>query len=173
MPDRGGRAGRTNIGDRIGAGWDADFLEARGLAVRRTDITNAFLQFQAERGKSAEKLDLIDDDLGGPYDGIMALYVLQHVGRALVDGVLRKISGALHPGGAFLAALREGEGEFCEEGKESGLYHIVLWTQAEFNERLAAAGLHTEQTALATDEDGRWMILLARKNAVKDTVRID
>jgi SAM-dependent methyltransferase len=154
--------GETVLEIGSGPGWDADFLETHGLVVRRTDITEAFLQFQAERGKHAERLDLISDDLGGPYGGIAALYVLQHIDRALIDAVLRKVSNALRPGGAFLVALREGTGEFYEQGS-AGIYHIVLWTQAEFEDRLAAAGLLVEWCARASDEDGHWLTLFASK----------
>jgi 2-polyprenyl-3-methyl-5-hydroxy-6-metoxy-1,4-benzoquinol methylase len=110
-----------------GPGWDADFFEEQGLSVRRTDVTEAFLSFQAERGRKAERLDLIEDELGGPYDGIVALYVLQHIDRTLVSMVLGKVAAALRPGGAFLVSLREGTGEASELGRQSGnIYHLTL-----------------------------------------------
>src|SRR5215204_4713560 len=51
-----------------GPGWDADALEEAGLTVRRTDITQAFIDLQGARGKQVDRLDVINDDLGGPYD---------------------------------------------------------------------------------------------------------
>lgn len=59
-----------------GAGWDADFLETQGVSVRRTDATRRFLELQAARGKEGELLNVITDDLGGPYDAVVALCVL-------------------------------------------------------------------------------------------------
>src|SRR5215212_11677654 len=35
-----------------GPGWDADALEEAGLTVRRTDITQAFIDVQRVRGKA-------------------------------------------------------------------------------------------------------------------------
>ena len=74
----------VGVGGRVleigsGPGWDADFLETLGVTVRRTDVTKAFIRFQMERGKTAELLDLMVADLGGPFDGVVALYVLQRI----------------------------------------------------------------------------------------------
>ena len=49
------------------------------MTVRRTDITQAFIEVQRDRGKQVDRLDAINDDLGGPYDAVVALHVLQHV----------------------------------------------------------------------------------------------
>ena len=53
-------------------GRDAIQLEERGLTVRRTDITPAFVELMRSRGYDAEVLDPLTDDLGGPYDGVWA-----------------------------------------------------------------------------------------------------
>jgi len=76
----------------------ADFVEGLGVQVRRTDATKRFLKLQAARGKLGEFLDLITDDLGGPYDAVLALCVLIHVPREQTDQVLAKIAGSLRPG---------------------------------------------------------------------------
>ena len=118
-----------------GAGYDADFLEGLGVKVRRTDATKRFLELQAARGKHGEVLDLLTDDLGGPYDAVLALAVLIHVPRDQTDQVLAKIAGSLRPGGALLVSMRNGDGE------TSGNYHTVLWRRDDFAGRLEAAGL--------------------------------
>jgi len=118
-----------------GAGYDADFLEGLGVKVRRTDATKRFLELQAARGKHGELLDLLTDDLGGPYDAVLALAVLIHVPRDQIDQVLGKIARALRPGGAFLVSMRNGDGETDSN------YHTVLWRRDDFAARLEAAGL--------------------------------
>lgn len=141
-----------------GPGRDADVLESLGLAVRRTDATQAFIDLMAERGQRAELLNVVTDELGGPYDGVLAMGVLIHVDRNQTDAVLRKIHAALRPGGAFLAAMREGEGE------TTGEYHTVCWTRERFTERLAAAGLSVVWDADSVGRDGNnWIIYLARR----------
>lgn len=139
-----------------GPGRDADFLETLGVKVRRTDATRRFLEIQAARGKKGEYLNLITDDLGGPYDGFVALCVLIHVPRIQIDDVLAKITKALRPGGAFLVSLRNGEGE------TSGKYHTVYWTRDAFAERIKRAGLEVvwDEFSLCTDGD-EWNTFLA------------
>jgi SAM-dependent methyltransferase len=146
-----------------GPGWDADHLESLGLRVRRTDATVAFCDVQAERGKHVDVVDVLVDPLGGPYDGVMAMYVLQHVARAATAGVVGRIADALRPGGVFLVALREGEGEECERGDVSGAYHVVLRGEAEFEAELKTAGLEPVWRQRYAGTEGDWLTWLARK----------
>ena len=113
----------------------------------------------AERGKKADLLNVMTDELGGgPYDGLLAMGVLIHVDREQVDPVLRKIHTALKPGGAFLVAMRKGEGE------TGGEYHTVQWTGERFATRLAAAGLSIAWDTEWVGRDGNeWVTFLARR----------
>jgi 2-polyprenyl-3-methyl-5-hydroxy-6-metoxy-1,4-benzoquinol methylase len=141
-----------------GPGREADFVESLGVAVRRTDAAQAFIDVQAERGKPCERLNIVTDELGGPYDAVLALCVLIHVDREQIDPVLRKIERALKPGGAFLVSMRKGEGE------TSGNYHTVYWTRDRFADRLTAAGLSVMWDADSVDIDhDEWVTLLARR----------
>ena len=140
-----------------GAGRDADFVESLGLVVRRTDATQAFLDLQAARGKHGELLNLLTDELGGPYDSVMALCVLIHIDRNSIDMVLRKIAGALRPDGFFLVSLREGEGETV------GNYHTVYWQRDNFAAALAAAGMNVEWEQHNVAGGEAWLTFLARK----------
>lgn len=146
-----------------GPGFDADFLERHGMVVRRTDAAQAFVDYQSERGKPADKLDLITDGLGGPYHAIVAQYVLQHIDREKMDLVLSKVAGALLPGGYFLASLREGEGELNERGSSGLDYYVALWPPGEFAARLAQTGLEVQSVTSMAGKDGRWMTVLARR----------
>ena len=94
-----------------GPGRDADFLETLGVRVRRTDATRRFLELQAARGKQGELLNIVTDELGGPYDAVVGLCVLIYVPRDQIDHVLSKIAASLRPGGAFLVSMRDGDGE--------------------------------------------------------------
>src|SRR5262245_6310957 len=85
-----------------GPGWDADFLEGLGVRVRRTDVTAAFRNFQAERGLQVDALDVLRDEIAETYDGILMLAVLQHFERAELDVVLRSLVNALNVGGPLL-----------------------------------------------------------------------
>lgn len=147
-----------------GPGWDADYVETLGIRVRRTDAAQAFCDFQTERGKHVDRLDVIADDLGGPYQGAVALYVLQHIDRTLIASVLRKIAAAIQPLGLFLLTIKEGSGESTEHGTESGEYQVVRWLLDDFVAQLNAAGLKVEWHVRKAYPDGTWLSVLARKN---------
>jgi SAM-dependent methyltransferase len=141
-----------------GTGRDADFVESLGGTVRRTDATQTFLDLQAERGKHAERLNLLTDALGGPYDAILAICVLIHIERTDTDRVLRKIRRALRPGGAFLAAVWEGSGQ------TGGRYHMTYWSRTAFAARLTAAGLTVEWDSRRVARGGDMLLTyLARR----------
>jgi 2-polyprenyl-3-methyl-5-hydroxy-6-metoxy-1,4-benzoquinol methylase len=157
-------AGGTVLEVGSGPGWDADLVEAQGLSVRRTDITTAFIDLQAARGKVVDRLDVTTDDLGGPYDAVLALAVLQHVERAQLPAVLGRIAGALAPGGAFLVSVREGDGEQWEVGDSGNPYFTVMWREPDFCDLLEDAGLRLEWRADAEDsEESHWLAFLARR----------
>lgn len=148
-----------------GPGWDADFIESLGLTVRRTDATEAFRKFQSNRGKKIESLNILTDQFGGVYDGIMALYVLQHIDRSQVPLVLHKVAEAMRLGGAFLVCLLEGENELWEQGDVSGDYHIVFWKEADFIDALNTAGLEVIWNTRHVDNEGCWITILAQKKS--------
>ncbi|WP_322936536.1 class I SAM-dependent methyltransferase [Nocardioides bizhenqiangii] len=149
-----------------GPGWDADFVESQGVAVRRTEVAAAFIDFQADRGKHIDKLDITSDELGGPYDAVIALAVLQHVERAQIPAFLRRVAAALRPGGVFLVAIREGFGERWEVGDSGNSYFTVLWSESAFRTLLDDAGLGVEWRFPGEDsKEGRWLMLLARKES--------
>lgn len=151
---RGGRV--LEIGS--GPGRDADVVESLGAVVRRTDAAKPLLDLQAERGKTGELLNVVTDALGGPYDAVLAMCVLIHIDRRQMNPVLRKIAGALKPGGAFLVSMRKGEGE------TSGDYHTVSWTRGRFAAHLAAADLAIDWEMERVDSvREEWLTFLARR----------
>lgn len=145
-----------------GPGWDADFLEALGLRVHRTDATAAFRQFQAERGNRVEPLDLLRDDIVGRYDGVLMLCVLQHFERVQLDAALGKLARALRGGGALLLSYPQGSDE-CWERTQSGDYRVVRWMRVAMDARLARSGFAVDWDACSDGEDGPWRDVLARR----------
>ena len=151
-----------------GPGWDADLLEDAGLTVRRTDITRAFIDLQRARGKEIDRLDAINDDLGGPYDAAVALAVLQHVPADDLPNLLAKVAAALRPGGRFLVAVRLGEGVGWEVGASGNRYFVTYWSEAEFLAQLADVGLTQEWIHRSINdkdpnlEPSDWLTVLAQ-----------
>lgn len=145
-----------------GPGWDADVMEAHGLTVRRTDISEGFIAVQAKRGKRVEQLDLIEDDLGGPYDGVVALYMIHHISRPLVDGVIARLAAALVPEGLLLFSFQLGEGERVN-AEPTGGYHIVMWPREEMEAMLVRHGLEIVWDRTEDGREARWVTLVARR----------
>lgn len=146
-----------------GPGWDADRLEAMGLRVRRTDLSEGFIAFQRERGRAVDRLDLIAGDLEGPWDGLVALYVIQHVGRERVDGVIGRIAASLRPGGALLMSWQEGEGERISIEAE-GTYQVVRWREADMTDGLARHGLAVDWRSFFRGKEADWITVIARRS---------
>jgi hypothetical protein len=155
-----------------GPGWDADWLDHAGLNVRRTDATAAFVAFQKGRGAQAEVLDVVKDELGGPYAGLVALHVFQHIYRSELPHVLTKISLAIADRGAFLFSLREGSGDRVEKGESGGNYYIALWQRADLVAILEALGFREIWSSSEEDSDGRWLTILATKDSANEKERL-
>lgn len=147
-----------------GPGWDADFLEGLGVRVHRTDVAAAFRAFQAERGRQADALDVLTDEIAETYDGILILYVLQHFERTEVDPVLHKLANALKGEGALFLSHAVGEGEIWEH-TAAGDYRVVRWSIAALDDRLQRAGFTVTWDQCADSEEGRWRSVLARKKS--------
>lgn len=145
-----------------GPGWDADRLEALGVAVHRTDAATAFCDVQAERGRQCDRLDLLSAPIDARYGGVLMLCVLQHFERAELDGALRKLALALDAGGPMLLMYPEGEHERCEHGA-AGDYRVVLWTPGAFDARLAAAGFAVAWENTIQGRGGAWRTVLANR----------
>jgi SAM-dependent methyltransferase len=157
-------SGATVLEIGSGTGRDADYLESLGLSVDRTDAAETFLKIQAERGRTARRLDVTADELGGPYDGVLALCVLMHVDRAGIDRVLAKIRAALRPGGGFLVSVRAGEGE------EPPPAAMAFWSREAFEQRLRRAGLTVEWFDLEIDSaEEAWLTFYTRAPAISST----
>lgn len=158
---------RLKPGDRVlevasGPGWDADLMEGRGLTVRRTDVSDGFIEVQAKRGKRVEPLDVIADDLGGPYHGLVALYMIQHIPRELVDDVIARMAAALVPGGLLLFSYQLGDGERVD-AETTGDYHIVMWPRDEMDALFVRHGLEIVWDKTEDGNEACWVTLVAQR----------
>ena len=144
-------------------GRDAIQLEQRGLTVRRTDITPAFVELMRSRGWDADVLDPLTDELGGPYDGVWANACLLHVDRADLPTVLRNLAGATRPGGALAASLKEGDGEeWSVHGHVRAPRRFTYWREAPLRAVLAEAGWQVQEVAHGVGGNGQaWLTIRA------------
>lgn len=111
-----GIAGRLPPAPRVleigsGTGQDADLLEARGLSVRRTDAARAFVDQLRGRGLTADVLNVITDELGGPWDAIYANAVFLHLNARELMQIFGNTAAAVVPSGMLAFTLKVGDGE--------------------------------------------------------------
>ena len=146
-----------------GPGRDARELEARGLVVRRTDITPAFVELMRAGGFEADVLDPMVDDLGGPYDGVWIDAVLMHVARADVPGLFARLGAATRPGGVLYLSTQEGEGEeWLARGHVAGARHFTFWGEEALRAVLGRAGWEVDLLRRSTSVNGTWLDVFAR-----------
>lgn len=160
-------AGRVVAGGRVleigsGPGRDARELEARGLSVRRTDITPAFVDLMRADGYEADVLDPLVDDLGGPYDGVWIDAVLMHVAREDVPTLFARLAAATGPGGVLYLSTQEGDGEeWLARGHVSGPRHFTFWREEPLRAVLADAGWEVDLLRRSETANGTWLDVFA------------
>jgi SAM-dependent methyltransferase len=129
-----------------GSGRDALALEERGVSVRRTDITPAFVTMLRAEGHEAAVADPLSDDLDdperdAPYDGVWASASLLHVRREDLPTVLANLAGVTCAGGALHLAVKEGDGaRFSVHGNVPGPRHFTFWREPGLRAVLTDAG---------------------------------
>lgn len=147
-----------------GPGRDADALEARGIRVRRTDISRGFVELLRSRGHEADLLDPLHDDLGGPHDGVYASASLLHVPREDLGRVLRRLREATVPGGVLFMDVKEGDGEeWSTHGHVGSPRHFTYWRQEPLCEELTTAGWSVVHLGHTTGRGDAWIDVLARR----------
>jgi pimeloyl-ACP methyl ester carboxylesterase/SAM-dependent methyltransferase len=122
------------------------YLAARGARVVGLDL--APLMLAAARRRGAPDLGVAVADLrelpvaSGSCAALVSFYVLHHLPRSELGGVLGEFRRALAPGGELALAVHEGEGEFV--GRSDPLIMGTLYSAAELEGALARAQLRVE-----------------------------
>ncbi len=123
-----------------GPGWDALHLEARGVRVTRSDATQAFLTRLRTAGHDALHLDVRTDNLGGPWDGLLADAVLLHLSRPQLEQLLGRARNAVREGGVLGITLKEGDGSAWTTDKLDQPRHFTYWREPALREVLTQTG---------------------------------
>ena len=146
-------------------GRDADYMEAQGYTVERTDATTGFVDYMNAQGASARVLDAISDYFNGPYGLVFANAVLVHFAPADAQIVARKAYEALSEGGIFAISLKLGQGSGWETDKLGARRFFQYWDAKEMAELLEKIGFVIAETDTApSSRPGiTWLRFIAQK----------
>jgi len=145
-----------------GPGWDADFLEAAGVRVHRSDATPAFVVRLRAAGHEARLLDARSDDFGGPYRGVVAMATLLHLSREQFAAALRKARRAVSDDGVLAFTLKEGDGEAWSSAKLALPRHFTFWREDAIRASLAESGWMVESLDHVVGRTEDWLFVIAR-----------
>lgn len=145
-----------------GPGWDAAHLASRGVRVTRTDANPVFVERLQAAGQPARLLDIRTDDLGGPYDAVLADAVLLHLSRGQFADVLRRIRRAVTAHGLLAFTLKEGDGQNWSTAKIGLPRHFTYWRETAVRAELEHAGWNVMSVDHVAELAEPWLFVLAQ-----------
>lgn len=145
-----------------GPGRDAGYLEEHGVRVTRSDATPAFVARLRAAGHHARLLDVRSDDLGGPYDGVLANAVLLHLSREQFRAAMHRVRQAVTGGGLLAVTLKEGDGEQWSTAKLGLPRHFTYWREAALRAVLQDTGWDVTFLEHVPGRTDQWLLLIAR-----------
>lgn len=147
----------------IGAafGRDAAFIEGKGYTnLLVTDAFDAAVEVLQRKGFNAAKLNLLQDDIAGKYDLIIASAVFLHFTGDEFHEALTKLKAALSDGATLGFSVKNGVGEEWSDAKMGAPRFFHYWSEDELRQTLVALGY--EVMDLRRSEDDKWLHVTAR-----------
>lgn len=144
------------------SGRDADDLERLGRRVHRTDATAAFVEMQRAEGHAADVLDVLTDDIAGPYAAVLANAVFLHFQPDELRHVLAKVRAALVPDGLLAFSVKVGDGSEWSSHKLGVPRFFQYWQPGPLGDLVTECGYELVQVDLDPGEPWGWIRVLAR-----------
>ena len=142
-----------------GSGRDADWLEAHGLTVRRTDGCPEFVSALRSRGTDAQLLDVLRDPVPTGCDLVYASGVLLHLEADDLPAVLDKLAAAA-PRLAF--SVKVGEGSAWSTAKTGLPRFFQYWTEDSLRTALAATPWQVDSLEQQRGRYDDWLLVFCR-----------
>jgi SAM-dependent methyltransferase len=126
-----------------GRGVAAAFFRERGFEVVALDISPHALAYCRQRGVEARAADLESDDVGGPYDVVLVLEVLEHLEKP--QETLIKLKNALSAGGEIIISMPN-DRNIYHGGlpKDAEHPHLNLYDEPKARSLIESCGLKIE-----------------------------
>jgi 2-polyprenyl-3-methyl-5-hydroxy-6-metoxy-1,4-benzoquinol methylase len=109
-----------------GPGRDAVVFLRRGFKVTAIDASSSMVEMASKAmGQPAFVKSLQEIDYVNAFNGVWACASLLHVPSSQIDDVMKRIVGALKPGGALFISVKHGDGErFDSDGRLFTDYNV-------------------------------------------------
>lgn len=146
-------------------GRDADDLEAMGRHVHRTDATHAFVAMQRSDGHAADLLNVLTDEITGPYAAVLANAVFLHFRPDELRTVLTKVHAALASGGVLAFSVKVGDGAEWSSHKLGVPRFFQYWRPDPLRALVESCGFDIDEIVVDAPGPGLvwgWIRVLAR-----------
>lgn len=148
-----------------GFGRDAEYIREKGFEIECSDAVPNFVELLQEKGFATRTLDLLNDEIDGSYDMVLADAVLLHFTPEESESVTRKVHKALNPGGIFALRMKRGNGPVWTEEKLGEPRYFYYWQPDDLKKMLEGCGFEwLSMTESFTGHNrASWMHVIARK----------
>ena len=145
-----------------GTGEAAHYLADHGLVVQPSDGAVAFVERMRDTGLSPVRLDVLTDDLGGPWDAVVAFAVLLHLTREELGTVLDRMREAVRPGGLLAFTVKEGDGSAWSDHRLGSPRFFTFWRAGPLAEVLADHCWTVQELERHAGDRDDWILVMAR-----------
>ena len=145
-----------------GLGRDADYIEARGFDVLRSDAADSFVQHLRDQGHDAKHINVVTDDIAeaaGKQNAIFSNAVLLHLPESELRTALDNMRAALSDDGVLSFSVKRGVGEEWTDAKLGAPRYFRYWEPETLYPILEEHGFNVEWD-LPIDN---WLHVVARK----------
>jgi predicted TPR repeat methyltransferase len=143
-----------------GSGVDANYIEAKGFQIERTDAALALVLNLRRQGHQARELNIVTDNIEPGYDLIFSSAVLQHLSDTQMNLAVAKIHTALNAHGVMALSVARGYGERWTNRRLGSPRYFQYWQPHSLEVLLAKAGF----TTVYKDDDQDWLRWTVRKS---------
>jgi SAM-dependent methyltransferase len=149
-----------------GFGRDAEYIRNKGFDIECSDAVPNFVELLQNKGFKTRTLDLLNDELAGGYDMVLADAVLLHFTREESESVTRKIHAALRPDGIFALRMKQGDGPVWTEEKLGEPRYFYYWQPEDLKQMLEDCGFEwLNMTESFTGHNkASWMHIILKKH---------
>jgi SAM-dependent methyltransferase len=155
------KPGSTILEIGSGFGRDADYIESHGFVVIRSDAARGFVTHMRAQGHRARVLNILTQDIGGPYAMVFADAVILHFTPIQAALCFAKARKALRPGGVFAFCVKVGEGDEWSQAKLGAPRDFHYWQAAPLLAALKAAGFGPVSISTDTSSGLAWLMVVA------------